>query len=230
MSQRSNNSLIPILAFGGLAAYFLAKAVQSGTDGNNSSNASNLPDNSVNLTFDGSVKGFVTQMLPYAIAAQKITGMPPIVAICFSAIESGWGKHAPGNNFFGVKAGSTWTGATQLLTTFECGKTGNAATDGIKDIIISIDKPNTSTSNASCNTKGYYTYHVKSKFRAYASPATSLADFGLLIKNSSRYANSWKDVTTPLQMGLDILSEGYATAPSYADLFKKVYSSVDQYI
>jgi tape measure domain-containing protein len=36
-----------------------------------------------------------------------------------AALESGNGKHAPGNNFFGIKAGKSWTGDTQRLWTTE---------------------------------------------------------------------------------------------------------------
>jgi peptidoglycan hydrolase-like protein with peptidoglycan-binding domain len=36
-----------------------------------------------------------------------------------AAIESGYGEKAPGNNYFGIKAGKSWNGATQQLTTHE---------------------------------------------------------------------------------------------------------------
>lgn len=36
-----------------------------------------------------------------------------------AALESGFGKRAPGNNYFGIKAGSSWQGPTQNLKTWE---------------------------------------------------------------------------------------------------------------
>jgi flagellar protein FlgJ len=36
-----------------------------------------------------------------------------------AALESGWGRHAPGNNLFGIKAGGNWQGAVQALATME---------------------------------------------------------------------------------------------------------------
>jgi hypothetical protein len=36
-----------------------------------------------------------------------------------AALESDYGKKAPGNNYFGIKAGKSWHGATQDLTTHE---------------------------------------------------------------------------------------------------------------
>lgn len=36
-----------------------------------------------------------------------------------AALESGWGKSAPGNNMFGIKAGKSWKGEVQHLKTWE---------------------------------------------------------------------------------------------------------------
>lgn len=41
------------------------------------------------------------------------------VAAAQAAHESRYGKSAPGNNFFGIKAGKSWTGKTQKLKTWE---------------------------------------------------------------------------------------------------------------
>lgn len=46
-------------------------------------------------------------------------GLNPYVTMAQSALETGWGKSAPGNMYFGIKAGSSWTGKTQLLWTTE---------------------------------------------------------------------------------------------------------------
>ncbi len=42
-------------------------------------------------------------MLPHALAAQALTGVPASVSLAQAALESGWGRHAPGHNFFGIK-------------------------------------------------------------------------------------------------------------------------------
>jgi flagellum-specific peptidoglycan hydrolase FlgJ len=58
---------------------------------------------------------FFQDMAPYAMWTQQMTGVPASVILAQAALESGWGRHAPGNNFFGIKgqgpAGSTllWT-------------------------------------------------------------------------------------------------------------------------
>jgi LysM repeat protein len=41
------------------------------------------------------------------------------LAAAQSALETGYGKHAPGNAYFGMKAGSSWDGPTQTLRTHE---------------------------------------------------------------------------------------------------------------
>jgi hypothetical protein len=41
------------------------------------------------------------------------------LAAAQSSIETGYGKDAPGNAYFGIKAGSSWNGPTQNLTTHE---------------------------------------------------------------------------------------------------------------
>lgn len=62
---------------------------------------------------------FIKRYWNDALYAQKVTTIPALVTITQGGIESGWGNHAPGNNFFGIKAGSTWTGPRQLLDTTE---------------------------------------------------------------------------------------------------------------
>lgn len=46
------------------------------------------------------------------------------MTIAQAILESGWGKSAIGNNLFGIKAGSDWTGKTQTVGTSEYGARG----------------------------------------------------------------------------------------------------------
>lgn len=62
-------------------------------------------------------RDFFRQMLPHALAAQALTGVPASVSLAQAALESGWGKHAPGNNFFGIKG--TGPAGSQFLSTWE---------------------------------------------------------------------------------------------------------------
>ncbi|MET0657228.1 MAG: flagellar assembly peptidoglycan hydrolase FlgJ [Steroidobacteraceae bacterium] len=69
---------------------------------------------------------FITSMLPHAERAARTLGVDPHALIAQAALETGWGKslpsHAGGNssfNLFGIKAGTSWSGATVASRTLE---------------------------------------------------------------------------------------------------------------
>jgi peptidoglycan hydrolase FlgJ len=62
---------------------------------------------------------FVQKMWPLAVAAGRILGIDPRHVIAQAALETGWGQSAPGNNFFGIKAGAAWRGPAEVLATQE---------------------------------------------------------------------------------------------------------------
>lgn len=65
------------------------------------------------------VDQFIAATRSAALAVQKKYGVNPYVTMAQSALETGWGKHAPGNMYFGIKAGPTWKGKKQFLWTKE---------------------------------------------------------------------------------------------------------------
>lgn len=69
----------------------------------------------VDLT--GDRKTFIDSLLPAAIEESKRTGVDPRIIVAQAAQETGWGKSAPGNNFFGIK--SHGKGGGQNLATHE---------------------------------------------------------------------------------------------------------------
>lgn len=62
---------------------------------------------------------FVKKYLLDALQTQIKIGVPVLVTLGQGALESGWGRYAKGNNFFGIKAGNSWQGETQILKTYE---------------------------------------------------------------------------------------------------------------
>lgn len=54
--------------------------------------------------FNGTQEQFVSMLLPAAIEASKETGIDPRIIVAQAAQETGWGKSAPGNNYFGIKS------------------------------------------------------------------------------------------------------------------------------
>jgi hypothetical protein len=47
---------------------------------------------------------FVNQMMPHAMRVSEETGLDPRLIIAQSALETGWGRSAPGQNYFGIKS------------------------------------------------------------------------------------------------------------------------------
>ena len=63
------------------------------------------------------VSAFVEAMLPHARALEAQTGIPAHISMTQAALETGWGDRLPknadgtsSNNYFGIKAGSNWSG------------------------------------------------------------------------------------------------------------------------
>ena len=47
---------------------------------------------------------FKEKYLLYALESERKTGISAVFILAQAALETGWGKYAPGNMFFGVKA------------------------------------------------------------------------------------------------------------------------------
>ncbi|MBB6094203.1 flagellar protein FlgJ [Povalibacter uvarum] len=69
---------------------------------------------------------FIRRMLPHAQEAARELGVDPQALLAQAALETGWGKSVPCNaagdcsyNLFGIKAGSSWSGATVNVPTLE---------------------------------------------------------------------------------------------------------------
>jgi flagellum-specific peptidoglycan hydrolase FlgJ len=56
---------------------------------------------------------FITSLYPYASRVSSMTGLDPRLILAQAALETGWGRSAPGQNYFGIKGG----GGDGLLTT-----------------------------------------------------------------------------------------------------------------
>lgn len=56
------------------------------------------------VDLSGDQQTFIARLLPAAIEESKRTGVDPRIIVAQAAQETGWGKSAPGNNFFGIKS------------------------------------------------------------------------------------------------------------------------------
>ncbi|HVE21981.1 MAG TPA: glucosaminidase domain-containing protein [Acidocella sp.] len=75
------------------------------------------PDASVAGTQNGSLltqaKDFARNVWPMIISAAQKLNVPPVALLAQSALETGWGTAAPGNNLFGVKAADGQAGTAR---------------------------------------------------------------------------------------------------------------------
>jgi flagellar protein FlgJ len=159
------------------------------------------------------VTDFVKTYYPFALKMEKEYHVPALVAMAQSALETGWGRSAPGNMMFGMKVGK-WKGAKQLLLTTEYHK----EPDVKYPEVISVVKIN-----------GKYKYRVKDWFRAYPTPYESFEDYAILLRNSSRYLKAF-DYIDPYKFAEEIAKAGYATAPDYYKRIKSVIDLIKRYI
>ncbi len=64
-------------------------------------------------------KEFIDTIAKAAMEAYKEYPILVSITVAQAILESGWGSRSIGNNIFGVKAGSSWTGKKQLVDTHE---------------------------------------------------------------------------------------------------------------
>lgn len=70
----------------------------------------------------GDKESFTAAMWPHAMRVSQRTGVDPRIVVAQAAQETGWGKHAPNNNFFGIKSHGQPGGATLSTQEFMGGQ------------------------------------------------------------------------------------------------------------
>lgn len=85
---------------------------------------------------------FISMMMPYAQQASSQTGLDPRLIIAQSALETGWGRSAPGMNYFGIKSHGR-SGGQSLPTT----EVYNGQPVGIIDSFRTYGNPGESVSD-----------------------------------------------------------------------------------
>lgn len=75
------------------------------------------------VDISGSRAEFVSSLLPAAMEESKRTGIDPRIIVAQAAQETGWGKSAPGNNYFGIKSHGQDGGQTLATNEVINGKT-----------------------------------------------------------------------------------------------------------
>lgn len=160
-------------------------------------------------------KQFIKAYISDAILCEKSTGISYIATLAQAALESGWGKYAPGNMFFGIKDTDGVNGNEQLITTTEY-------TRSYKNPMP------VHVSTTPVVRKGVKMFkHVgKDYFRKYESPADSFKDHSRFFFQNKRYAKAL-EVRGDYNKFFDELQKaGYATDPNYAATLKAVAKTI----
>ncbi len=112
----------------------LSYVSSSGRSYSSSSLGSSNRSYSSSATSD-SQQEFINSIKDGAIESYEKYHVLPSLTLAQAILESGWGKYSIGNNLFGIKAGSGWTGKTQNVATTEYDSNGRAyhITDTFRD-------------------------------------------------------------------------------------------------
>src|SRR5688572_23957493 len=103
----------------------MVKPSEAATDAQSTAPTQTISSNTDHQPLAKSKEDFVRMMLPHAQRAGNALGVDPSALVAQAALETGWGRaipnHADGSsyNLFGIKAGSSWEGATANVPTLE---------------------------------------------------------------------------------------------------------------
>ncbi len=162
-------------------------------------------------------KEFVKAFLPDAKKVEEITGINADFILAQAALESGWGKFAPGNMFFGVKDSDGINGNEQLITTTEY----SSRSDLKFPVILKIEP---------CIRAGrkMFKYTVKDYFRKFDTPAECFLHHANFFLKNKRYNKALTVGKDPNAFAVEVAKAGYATAPDYAPLLQSVIKTIQK--
>jgi flagellar protein FlgJ len=177
-----------------------------------------------------SPSNFVKNYLPFARLTENKTGISAVAILAQAALESGWGKHAPGNMFFGVKDFDGLNGNEQLLTTFEFSKRSDLTPKQIGLVEI--------TKVESTLIKGvkFFKYIGTAYFKKYNTPEESFTDHtNVFLKTklpngTLRYAAALAVKSDPILFVQAVAAAGYAQSPTYGELLVSLVKTIQKNI
>lgn len=175
---------------------------------------------------------FTNTYLPFAKQSESITGVSYLLTLSQAALESSWGDYAIGNNFFGIKCGSSWKGDRQLLKTTEIFRFTdkrfiNADTEKVNAICKQMFPEVLSV--IFNDEKKVWVVKVRDYFRKYQTPKDCFVDHGLFLSESKRYGkaielfrSSDHSINSVYSLCDNISKSGYATDPDYSNKLKSL--------
>ncbi len=162
---------------------------------------------------------FVRELLPYSRKTEAKTGISAVFILAQAALESGWGKVAPGNAYFGVKDTDGINGNEQIITTTEYSRRNDLKFP----VIISITP-------IVIRGLHYFKYRIKDYFRRYNSAEECFDDHASFFLRNPRYKSALEAKGDPCQFAIKVAKAGYATDPGYQDTLIKVIGMIEREI
>lgn len=154
----------------------------------------------------------VRRIARIAVAIENRFGIPAELVFAQMALETGWLRHAPGNNAFGIKWNPERHGEKrQLLRTREYITAGQAKqwerrVPG-RRIISELSQPDGS---------GKQWFLVEDWFAKYDSIEDCAMDYASLLTRRPRYMNAVMSSKDWREAAFAVAQSGYATDPDYA--------------
>lgn len=164
-------------------------------------------------------KEFVALLMPHAKKTEEKTGIPAEIILAQAALESGWGRSAPGNMYFGVKDFDGINGNEQLIMTFEYSRKPDltAKQIGLHHI--------TSVIPVTIKGQPFYKYTGPAYFRKYDSPEESFTHHAKVFLGA-RYAKAMAVKNDPKRFFEEVQAAGYAQSPTYAVTLMAVLQTI----
>ncbi len=142
---------------------------------------------------------FVNVAYQYAKEPAEKLGVEPNLLVAIAALETGWGRHVPennygsSNNYFGIKADNRWQGEQ-------------------------ISSPTLEFEHGTFK-------EIKQTFRVYESIKDSFNDYANFLLANDRYSHALEFASDTHRFIREIHNAGYATDPDYADKIINVLQS-----
>ncbi|MDO5499376.1 MAG: peptidoglycan-binding protein [Propionibacteriaceae bacterium] len=144
---------------------------------------------------------FLATMVPYAQAADEQFGVPASIAMAQAAQETGWGRSAPGNNYFGVKCHNQPRGPVA----YDCQELQTGEWENGRKV------------------------EIRDRFRTYDSMRDSVLDYGNFLRTNPRYEPAFGVADDPDAFARGLQTAGYATDPAYAESLIAIMQQQDLY-
>jgi subtilisin family serine protease len=170
---------------------------------------------------------FYRRYAELTIADQQATGVPATFTLAQGGVESGWGRHTPGNMLFGVKANENRVPLAdrQLLWTSETVTDPNHYDRYEHEPAQPVIDQSTGQQATDRHGRLLYTIRVKLWFRRFDSESASIANHSHLLLSNRRYGPAFQHTADPVAFARAVARAGYATGQEHDSAYERALVS-----